>query len=67
MVVGCAIPLMAKCTGYNFISDLRHVDTNKIDCHDIAEILLKVALNNITLTRKLKNIKTLFDVVIGDG
>jgi hypothetical protein len=29
--------------------------------------LLKVALNNITLTRKLKNIKTLFDVVIGDG
>ena len=40
---------------------------NKTDCHDIAEILLKVALNNITLTRKLKNIKTLFDVVIGDG
>jgi CRISPR/Cas system-associated protein Cas10 (large subunit of type III CRISPR-Cas system) len=26
----------------------------------MTEILLKVALNNITLTRKLKNIKTLF-------
>jgi hypothetical protein len=24
--------------------------TNKTDCHDIAEILLKVALNTITLT-----------------
>ena len=26
--------------------------TNKTDCHDIAEILLKVALNTITLTLK---------------
>jgi hypothetical protein len=43
-----------------FVSDLRQVDsflpdtpvssTNKTDLHDIAEILLKVALNTITLT-----------------
>ena len=41
-----------------FISDLRHVDgflwvlryTNKTDYHDITEILLKVALNTVTLT-----------------
>jgi hypothetical protein len=42
----------------NFVSDLRHVSgflwvlpvssTNKTDCHDITEILLKVALNTIT-------------------
>jgi len=28
---------------------------NKTDCHDIAEILLKVALNTITLTRARQN------------
>ena len=43
-----------------FVSDLRLVSgiclctpvfsTNKTDCHDITEILLKVALNAITLT-----------------
>ena len=40
-----------------FVSDLRQVSgfprvssTNKTDRHDIAEILLKVALNTITLT-----------------
>jgi hypothetical protein len=40
-----------------FVSDLWHVggftpvsSTNKTDCHDITEILLKVALNTITLT-----------------
>jgi hypothetical protein len=42
----------------NFVSDLRHVSgflwvlpvssTNKTDCHDITEIILKVALNTIT-------------------
>jgi hypothetical protein len=41
-----------------FVSDLRQVggypgtpvsSTNKTDCHDITEILLKVALNTITL------------------
>jgi hypothetical protein len=42
-----------------FVSDLRQVSgiclctpvfsTNKTDCHDIAEILLKVALNALTL------------------
>ena len=30
--------------------------TNKTDCHDIAEILLKVALNTITLTFNCQNI-----------
>jgi hypothetical protein len=52
MVVGCAILLMAECTGYNFISDLRRVGTNKTDCHDIAEILLKGAL--ITKKNQIK-------------
>ena len=44
-----------------FVSDVRQVgqwfslctpvsSTNKADCHDITEILLKVALNTITLT-----------------
>jgi aconitase A len=37
-----------------FVSDLLQVSgsfsTNKIVCHDITEILLKVALNTITLT-----------------
>ena len=28
--------------------------TNKTDCHDITEILLKVALNTITLTLIIK-------------
>jgi hypothetical protein len=40
--------LMAECTGYNFISDLRHVGTNKTDYHDIAEILLKMVLKTTT-------------------
>ena len=43
-----------------FASDFRQVSgflrvpvssTNKTDCHDITEILLKVALNTINLTR----------------
>ena len=44
-----------------FVSDLRQVCgflrvlTNKIDCLDITEILLKVALNAITLTLHLIN------------
>ena len=49
-----------------FVSELRHKlvvfsgtpvsSTNKADCHDIAEILLKVALNIITKqTRKQQN------------
>jgi hypothetical protein len=29
--------------------------TNKTDCHDVTEILLKVALNIITLTHKNDN------------
>ena len=32
--------------------------TNKTDCQDIAEILLKVALNTITLTLTLKPLNT---------
>jgi hypothetical protein len=54
-------PTQAKCTRYNImwesLSDLRQVDgffqvssTNKTDCHDITEILLKVTLNTINLT-----------------
>ena len=38
-----------------FVSDLRQVvvsSTNKTDCHDISEILLKVALNTINLNLK---------------
>ena len=50
-----------------FISDLRQVGgfsmgtpvttTNKTDLNDITEILLKVALNTITLTLKLSQLK----------
>jgi hypothetical protein len=36
------IPLMARCTSV--------FPTNKTDRHDITEILLKMALNTITLT-----------------
>ena len=36
-------PFMARCTRY----------TNKTDSHDITEILLKVALNSITLSNSL--------------
>jgi len=32
-----------------FVSDLRQAFTNKTNCHDKTELLLKVALNNITL------------------
>jgi hypothetical protein len=58
-------PAQARCTQYNindyvikFDSDLWQVSvfsgysgfsTNKTDCHDITEILLKVALNTINL------------------
>jgi hypothetical protein len=48
-----------------FVSDLRQVggfspgipisSTHKTDPHDITEILLKVALNSITLTNQRKN------------
>jgi len=37
-------------TGWWFSSDTPVSSTNKTDHHDIAEILLKVALNTITLT-----------------
>ena len=51
-------PAQARYTRYNiyvikFLSDLWFSpvsSTNKTDCHDIAEILLKVSLNTITLT-----------------
>jgi hypothetical protein len=62
MVVG--FPLMAKCTRCNIVwlslsvtccrsmvfSGSRISSKNKTDRHDITEILLKVGLNNITLT-----------------
>jgi hypothetical protein len=34
-----------------FVSDFSPGTLVKIDCHDIIEILLKVAINTITLTR----------------
>jgi hypothetical protein len=47
---------MQRCV-IKFVSDLRQVggffpvsSTNKYDRHDIAEIVLKVGLSNITLT-----------------
>ena len=37
-----------------FVSDLSVVfSTNKTDCHDIAEILVKVVLNTIKQTNKI--------------
>jgi hypothetical protein len=60
------IVLMVRCTRYNiikFVSDLwqvggflRFPSPKKTDCHDITEILLKVALNTITLTLIYTNI-----------
>ena len=42
-----------------FVSDLRQMgaSTNKADHHDIIKILLKVALNTITLTQKIRHNK----------
>jgi hypothetical protein len=41
-------------TGQWFSPDTPVSSTNKTDCHDIAEILLKVVLNTITFTLTLK-------------
>jgi hypothetical protein len=41
-------------TGRWFSPGTPFSSTNKTDCHDIAEILLQVALNNITLTLTYK-------------
>ena len=38
-------PAQARCTRYN-----EYINTNETDCQDKTEILLKVALNTITLT-----------------
>ena len=49
------IPLMTRCTRYNIMWNSLSVttpvsSTNKTDFNDITEILLKVALNTITLS-----------------
>ena len=54
-----------------FVSDLRQVggfsagppvsSTNKTDCHDIADILLKVALN--TISNKQTNNQTIVEIL----
>ena len=41
-------------TGRWFSSGTQVFSTNKTDCHNIAEILLKVALNTITLILPLR-------------
>ena len=50
-------PTQARCTRYNIIAvgrwfspDTSVFSTNKTGCHDITEILLKVALNTLTPT-----------------
>ena len=35
---------------YKFSTETPVSSTNKTDCHDITEILLKVAINSLTLT-----------------
>ena len=45
-------PAQALATRRWFSSDTPVYSTNKTDRHDITEILLKVAFNTITLTRK---------------
>jgi hypothetical protein len=54
---------MARCTPYSiyvikFVSDLKQVGgvlrVLNTDCHDITKILLKVALNTISLAHPLK-------------
>jgi hypothetical protein len=47
------ILLMAGCTRYNIMTGTLASSTNKADCHDITEILLKVALSTINQTKIL--------------
>jgi hypothetical protein len=75
-------PIQAICTQYQhyvikFVSDLQQVDgffpgtpissTNKTDCHDKTEILLKVVLNItiLTLTLYIKFEVTKFYWILG--
>jgi hypothetical protein len=49
--------------GGGFFPDIAVSSINKFDCHDIAEILLKVALNTITpiltpIYKRLENVKS---------
>ena len=58
-------PAQARCTWYNimclslsvagqwFSQGIQVSSTNKTDCHDITEILLKVALNTINQTKHI--------------
>ena len=39
-----------------FFRDTQVSSTNKTDCHDITEMLLKVVLNTITITLKYVNL-----------
>jgi len=48
---------MSVTCGMSVISD----STNKTDRHDMTEILLKVALDTITLTLKAKQIKCMVE------
>ena len=46
-------------TGWGFSPGLPVSSTIKTDCHDIAEIFLKVALNTIKQTKQTANIKNI--------
>ena len=53
---------------FNHVSlnlDLCGSFTNKTDCHDIIEILLKVALNTIKQTKQDNIILTLISILYG--
>jgi hypothetical protein len=47
-----------------FSPGTRVSSTNKIDCHDITEILLEVALNTITLTHVIRVLFIFYDFFV---
>jgi hypothetical protein len=49
-IVSYSVTIQGLVAGQWFSSGAPVSSTNKTDCHDITEILLKVALNTITLT-----------------
>jgi len=58
-VIRCDTACQSPAAGQWFSPGTPVSSTNKTDCHDITEILLKVALNTINLTKNLVNKNTI--------
>jgi hypothetical protein len=72
--VGSSNPAQARCTRYNIMWESLSVtcrfspgppvsSNNKTDCHDITEILLKVALNTINQPSKEGSVATIIKFI----